>query len=48
MIRRVLAFVRWLRAEASKAAASTYRDGYTDALGEVEEFIVDREDEWDE
>lgn len=47
MVGRVYAFVVGLRQEASLAPESPYRDGYLDALGEVEEWLRE-ELEWEE
>jgi hypothetical protein len=36
----ILKFVRTLKTEASKAPKSKYRDGYVDALNQVDEHIL--------
>lgn len=46
MIRRVLNFVRYLLVEAKSREPSPYRDGYVDALSEVQEYILD--EMWEE
>lgn len=41
MIRKVVDFARERLELANRAPASEYRDGYTTALKEIDEFIVD-------